>query len=342
MRMLSVAFGIGVLLALAGSTAAKGCNASQELVSKLVQRMEHPAKGSETPNPSILLALNLVRDTGNYTKQLLQKIKEEAVKRAQEDMTSGKVALYVLSLLSSCQDPRHVRAFGKTIDLVQILQQKTDEEVAKLITDGIPITTLYSVSLDALALCLARAGGYRVASVVLAKQVLRLGDQLLVDTRAMAALAMTCTYRQTDLQDVRELLWRALHNVTNGFLDEQEKNDGMIGNIYSMGLALQALESTQEFYAPRKWNSAQACDVVFKHDYNQSMAIAQVLPALVGKTYLDAADLNCTTDITVNYTITNMLQGRYFEHNISVNVPAGSVLLKVLETAQKEKPDIFR
>lgn len=47
-------------------------------------------------------------------------------------MTSGEVALYVLALLSSCQNPRHVHALGQTIDLVQVLQEKTDEEMASL------------------------------------------------------------------------------------------------------------------------------------------------------------------------------------------------------------------
>ncbi|XP_065492970.1 cobalamin binding intrinsic factor-like [Caloenas nicobarica] len=362
--MLSVAFGIGVLLALAGGTAAKGCNASQQLVSELVQRMEDSVKVNEMPNPSILLALNLVEATWNYThKWLLQRIKEEAVTRAQKDMTSGKVALYVLSLLSSCKDPRHVQALGKTINLVQVLQQKTDEEVARLVVDGIPKTTLYSVSLDALALCLAGAGGYQVASALLAKQVLSPDSHLSVDTRAVAALAMTCTYGHTDLQDLQELLREALHNVTNGFLDEQEKSGGMIGNIYSMGLALQALESTQEFYALREWNSTQACNMVYSHDYRLPMAIAQVLPPLVGRSYLDAADLNCTTgmspnpepslspklgtagdhrNIEVHYTITNTLQGTPFSYTTTVQVPAGSVLLRVLQAAQEKDPDIFR
>lgn len=145
-------------------------DASQQLVSELVERMKDFAEVEAMPIPSILLALNLVRDTWDYAhKWLLQWIKEVAVTRAQKgmegrglppqrdttvlssswplthprcslvptDMTSGEVALYVLSLLSSCQDPRHVRAFGETINLVQVLQQKTDEEVAKLGTrDG--------------------------------------------------------------------------------------------------------------------------------------------------------------------------------------------------------------
>ncbi|NXU20999.1 IF factor, partial [Pardalotus punctatus] len=71
------------------------------------------------------------------------------------------------------------------------------------------------------------------------------------------------------------------------------KNNGMIGNIYSMGLALQALETSSEFYAPRKWDSSQACNVVYNHDYQNPMAIAQVLPPLVGKSYLNAGSLGC-------------------------------------------------
>lgn len=47
-------------------------------------------------------------------------------------MTSGQAALHVLALLSSCQDPRSVHALEQTLDLISVLQQKTDEELAKL------------------------------------------------------------------------------------------------------------------------------------------------------------------------------------------------------------------
>ncbi|NXM86030.1 IF factor, partial [Oenanthe oenanthe] len=55
----------------------------------------------------------------------------------------------------------------------------------------------------------------------------------------------------------------------------------------------QALEATRKFYAPRKWDCAQAFSVVYAHDYQQPMAMAQVLPALVGRSYLDVAGLDC-------------------------------------------------
>ncbi|NWW98792.1 IF factor, partial [Caloenas nicobarica] len=140
--------------------------------------------------------------------------------------------------------------------------------------------------------------------------------------------------------------------------------NGIIGNIYSMGLALQALMATGEFYAPRQWDCAQAFAAVSRHDYRLPMAIAQVLPPLVGRSYLDVAGLACATkmspklqpslspklqpslspklaDIEVHYTITNTLQGTPFSYTTTVQVPAGSVLLRVLQAAQEKDPDIF-
>ncbi|KFP91696.1 Gastric intrinsic factor, partial [Apaloderma vittatum] len=142
--------------------------------------------------------------------------------------------------------------------------------------------------------------------------------------------------------------------------------DGMIGNIYSMGLALQALGSTSKFYAPREWDCEQAFSVVYHHDYQQPMAIAQVLPALVGKSYLDAASLECSNDvplsptlesstspnlgttsfpggatIKVHYSVINTLQGRHFNYTIAVHVPEGSRLLKVLQVAEEKEPEKF-
>ncbi|XP_074951249.1 cobalamin binding intrinsic factor isoform X7 [Phalacrocorax aristotelis] len=310
----------------------------------MLQRLEDSVITEELPNPSVLLAMNLAGATDSSAcKWLLHDIKEDAVKRAPKDMTSGQVALYVLALFSSCENPRHVRALGQTVNLIDILQQKTEEELASLEEKGVPKTTLYSVSLDTLGLCLAGTGSYQKASMALAKQVLSPKNQLSVDTRAMAVLALACTHNQAD-PSVKNLLWEAVSTVTNGFLNEQKKGNGMIGNIYSMGLALQALKATSKFYAPQNWDCAQAFSVVYSHDYHQPTAIAQVLPALVGKSYLEAASLQCTTSptlITVHYSIINKLQGEHFKFTTTVHVLTGSTLLKVLQVAAAEKPNEF-
>lgn len=68
----------------------------------------------------------------------------------------------------------------------------------------------------------------------------------------------------------------------------------LLGCLCHVPPPLQALETSSEFYAPRKWDRAQAFHVVYSHDYEQPMAIAQVLPPLVGKSYLNTGRWGCT------------------------------------------------
>lgn len=46
--------------------------------------------------------------------------------------------------------------------------------------------------------------------------------------------------------------------------------------------------------------------------------------------------------ITVHYSIINKLQGTHFSYTTEVQVPAGSTLLRVLQKAEKDEPNIFR
>ncbi|NXC50660.1 IF factor, partial [Penelope pileata] len=142
--------------------------------------------------------------------------------------------------------------------------------------------------------------------------------------------------------------------------------NGVIGNIYSTGLAMQVLLAAGEFYAPWQWDCAQALAAIVSHNLQLPMAIAQALPAMVGRSYLDAGSLKCSNEVVtatipqldmspsqdttaqeasgsieVHYTITNDLRGQPFRATITVSVPAGSVLLAVLQAAEEAKPDVF-
>ncbi|XP_035184901.1 cobalamin binding intrinsic factor [Oxyura jamaicensis] len=366
--MLGAALSIGVLLALLGSGAAgralQGCAIPPQELTRMLQILERSVAESEMPNPSVLLAFNLAGATGsNARQQLLKQIEEEAVKRAQKDMSSGQVALCTLALLSSCRDPQHVESQGLSVNLPQVLQQKTRKEMARLEEYGVPLTTLYSVGLDVLALCLTRTGDYEQDAVILAKQLLNPESQIDVDTQAVVALALECVYDQTKLDGTRDLLHDALKEVANSFLDKQAKGNGVIGNIYSTSLAMQVLETASKFYAPREWDCAQAFSAVYSHQLQQPMAVAQALPALVHRPYLDVASLDCSVvavtipqlsptpsqattapegpPIKVYYSVTNNLKGKPFDISITVHVPAGSTLLAVLQAAEKENPKEF-
>ncbi|NXS59387.1 IF factor, partial [Brachypteracias leptosomus] len=136
------------------------------------------------------------------------------------------------------------------------------------------------------------------------------------------------------------------------------KNDGLMGNIYSMGVAMQALEAIEKFYAPREWDCEQAFNVVYQHDYQLTMAIAQVLPALVDKPYIRAGSLaslqgrgSCPghppsssplpETIQVLYSIINKLKGKHFHYSITVSIPDGSTLLKVMQVAAEKEGENF-
>jgi len=69
----------------------------------------------------------------------------------------------------------------------------------------------------------------------------------------------------------------------------------------------QELEATASFYAPREWDCAQAFSVVYSHDYSQPTAIAQLLPALVGRSYLEAAGIDCTAGATARQRLSPSL-----------------------------------
>lgn len=369
LRMLGVALSTAVLLALAGcgveGTDPQNCTVSAEERARMLGILQLSAMDSGTPNPSVLLALNLAGDSSKARQELLERIKETAAKQA-KDMSSGQVALYMLALRSSCCDPRDVAAHGQSVDLLSILQEKTDQELTHLEQNGTPKSSLFSVGLDAQALCVTGAGDYESAATILAKQLQRSQDKLSVDEQAMMALALVCAYNRTEHKDVQDLLNRTLTMVSNGFLDKQAEGNGIIGNIYSTGLAMQLLLAAGKFYAPRPWDCTQPVAAITAQHLQQPMAVAQALPALVGRTYLDSASLDCSpeapttagmqldtvltkgttpeqagSNITVNYTITNEVRGKHFSYSTEVEVPAGSVLLVVLEEAQKSNKTIF-
>ncbi|KAJ7344203.1 hypothetical protein JRQ81_000153 [Phrynocephalus forsythii] len=106
-----------------------GCvvpSGQQWLVTGLKNQLVNSIKPLCSPDPSTLIALNLAKNPDACVPQnLLQRIKDTAA----QDMTSGKVALYVLALRSSCENPKEVvTSKGKT-NLVDVLEIKTREEI---------------------------------------------------------------------------------------------------------------------------------------------------------------------------------------------------------------------
>lgn len=333
----------------AASVSAGTCSVPAEqqwLVTDLQTQLGNSVNPQGPPDPSILIALNLAGDQNlSVKKQLVQQIKETATK----EMTSGKVALYVLALRSSCENP-DVTTPGNNVNLVHVLEEKTKEELNYFYEHGTPKTTYYQLALDTLALCVEKSPEVEMAAIILAKAALANdfvhGDYFSVDTAAMASLALTCVYDgilATQQSKIIGAIQEALAMITKQILGEQQSS-GIIGNIYSTGLAMQALSVTSEFYVSGAWSCVKTLDKVLNEinlgAFRNPAAASQILPSLVGKTYLDVERITCSSE-NVHYTIINDLVGSNFKYSITVNVPKDSVLLAVLEAAQHAKPSEF-
>ncbi|XP_025033290.1 transcobalamin-1-like, partial [Python bivittatus] len=240
----------------------------------------------------------------------------------------------------------------KHVNLVQVLEKKTKEEIKHIDTTGTPKTTYYQLALDTLALCVENSPECERAASVLADTALdkrfQFQGHFSVDTAAMASLALFCVYEGRVSSQESELigtLQNALGVTTKEILNAQQKN-GILGNIYSTGLAVQALSVTSAFYSPTAWNCEktlkEVLDQVTRGTFSPPADASQILPSLVGKTYLDVRGLTCSSEnVTVHYKVRNRLIGPHFKFSITVKVPKGSVLLAVLEAAQQANPSKF-
>uniref|UniRef100_A0A8C3XP57 Cobalamin binding intrinsic factor n=1 Tax=Chelydra serpentina TaxID=8475 RepID=A0A8C3XP57_CHESE len=184
-------------------------------------------------------------------------------------------------------------------------------------------------------------------------------------TGAMATLALTCVHKglvKAEQSRILEPIHEALDKLRQQILRAVETNTA---NTYSIGLALQALNVTSVSYLSGDWSCSQTLAKVLTEisqgAFDNPMAAAQILPSLVGKTYLNVIRLSCSSDkgkdcsvapsptshfptgpwIMVEYTIINQLRGQHFTHTIPVSVPKGSVLLSVLQAAQQDNPQDF-
>ncbi|XP_021081347.1 cobalamin binding intrinsic factor isoform X2 [Mesocricetus auratus] len=311
--------------------------------------METSVARSDFVNPSILIAMNLA-GTYNVDAQKLLTNKLMAIDSA--DLTSGQLALTIMALTSSCRD---------TESQVSILQKKMENWEPS--SPGADASAFYGPGLAILALCQKNSEATLPIAARFAKTLMKDPSPFNVDTGAVSTLALTCMYNRIPVgseENYRDLFGEVLKILVDN-ISLRVKPDGIIGDIYSTGLAMQALSVTPE-QPTKKWDCEKTMDTILKEikqgKFQNPMSIAQILPILKGKTYLDVPQVTCGPDhgvppivtdyptpiptsvsnITVKYTITNQLKGidLLFNWTIEVSVKSGSVLLVVLEEAQRK------
>ncbi|KAF5927393.1 hypothetical protein HPG69_018993 [Diceros bicornis minor] len=281
-------------------------SAEQPLVNGIQVLMENSVTNSSLPNPSILIAMNLA---GAYNLETQKLLTYELMDSDTDDMTIGQLALTIMALTSSCRDSG---------DRVSILQKQMESWAPS--SSNAQALTFYEPSLAILALCQKNPEATLPIAARFAKSLLANTSPFNMDTGAVAALALTCMYNK-----------------------------------------IPALSVTPE-QPTTEWNCQETVDTILNEieqgKFQNPMSIAQILPSLKDKTYLDVPYLSCSSDheeqptlpnepspaptsasnITVTYTINNQLRGvdLLFNVTIDVSVKSGSVLLVVLEEAQRK------
>ncbi|XP_048216700.1 cobalamin binding intrinsic factor [Perognathus longimembris pacificus] len=322
-------------------------------VNSLQAHMENSVSLSAFPNPSVLIAMNLV---GAYDLEAQKLLTYELMASDTADLTTGQLALNIMALTSSCRDPG-----SKT----SVLQKQMENWSPTKPNDA---TALYGASLAILALCQKNPETTLPIALGFAKLLLSSSSSLNVDTEAVATLALTCMYNKIPVgsdASYRNLFRQVLKTLVEN-ISRKIKDNGIIGDIYSTGLAMQALSVTPE-QPTKQWDCKKTMDTVLEEvkqgKFDNPMSIAQILPSLKGKTYLDVPQVTCVPDnegqptlpnnpnpvpttasnITVTYTINNQLRGVDLLFNVTteVSVETGSTLLVVLEEAQRKNP-IFK
>lgn len=292
--------------ALCALTAARPCAPDHdELILGLNKNLLRSTEEPEAPpNPSVHLALRLSAHH-NLAKenQHLTRLKTQLHQNLQSSLASGQavvgqLALYVLALKSSCHDLTSLTLTeGDTPEpLLTHLKRQLEKEKEHIALSHRPLTNYYQYSLGVLALCV---GGVRVSAHVSHKLVhavhhgqIENGDSTSVDSYAMAGLALQCLKEAgTAVRNVEELD-KALITIKQKLLASQ-RADGHLGNEFSTGLALQALQAmgggVTECSAPMEALRSDAR----KGSYHSAMALSQSLPSLQQRTYLQLRGTEC-------------------------------------------------
>ncbi|KAI5761265.1 CBLIF protein [Gulo gulo luscus] len=325
--------------------------AQQPLVHGIQVLMENSVTSSAYPNPSILIAMNLA---GAYNMEAQKLLTDKLMASDSVDLTIGQLALTIMALNSSCRDPGNK---------VSVLQRQMESWPPS--SPSAPVSTFYGPSLAVLALCQENPTRALPIAARFAK-ILRFGSSPFnMDTGAMATLALTCMYNKIpggSDEGYKILFSEVLDEVVKN-VSMRIKDNGIIGDIYSTGLAMQALSVTPK-QPNKEWNCQKTMDTILQEieqgKFHNPMSIAQILPSLKGKTYLDVPHVSCSpgievqptlptqpspvpttaSNITIIYTINNQLRGvgLLFNETMDVSVKGGSVLLVVLEEAQRRNP----
>ncbi|NXU48573.1 TCO2 protein, partial [Turnix velox] len=204
---------------------------------------------------------------------------------------TGRLALYLLGLQATCSPPEHLRL------LVTWLKHYLNMDWIGSRHYGHPLTSYYQYSLGVLALCTQhkRMGEEVIKRLLAAEHHDRFRQASIgaVDTEAVAALAFICLEKKRMVRP-RQLaeLQVAIRKIQKRMLEAQDTH-GFFGNIYSTPLAMQVFIATNTCHTEPAYDRAMTALLKNLDALTTAHTMAQALPALHSRSYLDVASMSC-------------------------------------------------
>ncbi|NWX35455.1 TCO2 protein, partial [Notiomystis cincta] len=276
-----------------------------------------------------------------------------------EPPPTGRLALYLLGLRAACPPP------GAHRSLVTWLKFYLEEDWTGSRRHGHPLTSYYQYGLGVLALCVhhKRVREEVIRRLLTAQHHGRLGHGgNTVDTEAVVALAFTCLEQRRLVETRLAAELRAAVHSASKSMAEAQGPDGIIGNIYSTPWALQVFLATDMCQTEPAFGQAMAALLENLEAFGTAATMAQVLPVLHGRSYLDIASAHCQEELDVltptdvepppevpgNKTVQLVVECplpwcyelRLYDR--AVAVPAAASLLDVLRAAAALQPHDFK
>ncbi|NXK57226.1 TCO2 protein, partial [Chauna torquata] len=302
-------------------------------------------------------------------------------------LETGRLALYLLGLRATCPlpDPSPQRF------LVTWLKYYLEKDWTGSRRHGHPLTSYYQYSLGVLALCVHRK---RVREEVIQRLLVaerhgqfghmggsavgkgpqgptrthwggheapRVTQGVPADTEAVAALAFACLEReQLGRARLAAELQAAVRRTRARFVAVQN-GDGFIGNVFSTPLAMQVFIATNTCKTQPAYSRAMAALLRRLDAFTSAAAMAQALPALHGRSYLDIASMQCREELDTlmplipkllpmgpgNVTVRLVVEcpappcPQHLLYDHPVPAPAGASLLDLLRAAPAQGPRNF-
>ncbi|NXG10036.1 TCO2 protein, partial [Sakesphorus luctuosus] len=268
---------------------------------------------------------------------------------------TGRLALYLLGLRATCPPPEPPRA------LVTWLKYHLEEDWTGSRRHGRPLTSYYQYGLGVLALCVhhKRVREEVIRRLLTAQHHGRLGHGgTAVDTEAVVAVALTCLERRRLVGARLAAELRAAAQNVSRSMAEAQGPDGIMGNIYSTPWALQVFLARGVCHTEPAYGRAVAALLENLDAFGTAATLAQVLPVLHGRSYLDIASMRCgeeqdtltpvdieprteapgnkTVRLVVECPLPWCFELRLFDQRVSA--PAAASLLDVLRAATEQEP----